>query len=103
MALGQQLISAILSEDVNKKAVKHLKGGYTVDRNYKIACRFYYHFTLVGLKYERCLEILNVEFNLSELRIAQLIMLERDSLSQLKKANTDRKVLQKKFPYFNWY
>jgi len=102
MALGTQFAQSILGEELNKSTVKSVKGIYTADRNYAIACRFYYHFTIKGLRYERCLSELQKEFNLSELRIAQLIMDEGDSLEKLKAEKNVRKFLTTKFPFYNW-
>lgn len=101
-ALGKQLISNLLTDPLNKTAVKHVKGVFTDSRNYKIACRFYYHFYIKKIQYETVLTTLNDEFDLSELRIAQLIMEGRDNLKQLKDGNVDVKTLQKKYPFYNW-
>lgn len=102
MALGKQLVNSILSTEINKSANKHVKGVFTNDRNYKIACRFYYHFSIKGLQYERALSELNKEFDLSELRIAQIVMLERDNLKKLKTDKADKKYFTAKFPHYNW-
>lgn len=102
MALGKQLVNSILSTEINKSANKHVKGVFTNDRNYKIACRFYYHFSIKGLQYERALSELNKEFDLSELRIAQIVMLERDNLKKLKNDRADKKYFTAKFPHYNW-
>jgi hypothetical protein len=102
MALGQELTNNIYKEEVQKTAVKHVKGIFTDNRNYKIACRFHYHFYIKGLRYERTLTVLHQEFDLSETRIAQLIMAGRQHLEQLKADKADGKALQKIIPYFNW-
>lgn len=103
MSLGKQLISNLLTEPLSKSDTKHVKGIYTGNRNYKIACRFYYHFTIKGLQYERALAALHDEFDLSELRIAQLIMEGRDSLKELKDNKADSKYLKIKFPFYDWH
>jgi hypothetical protein len=102
MALGQQFANTILGDDLKKGTVKHQKGVFTSERNYAIACRFYFHFQIRGLRYDRALGELNKEFWLSELRLAQLIMQEGKSLEALKAAQADTKILQKKFPHFSW-
>jgi len=102
MSLGNQLINKILPESLTNSGIKHAKGVFTGERNYKIACRFYYHFSIIGLKYERALAELNKEFDLSEIRIAQIIMISRDHLEQLKQDKADKKYLAKKLPHFNW-
>jgi len=103
MSLGKQVISSLLVDPINKTDAKHVKGIYTGNRNYKIACRFYYHFTIKGLQYERALTALNNEFDLSELRIAQLIMEGRDTLKELKDIKADGKYLKVKFPFYDWH
>ena len=103
MPLGHQLIAQILPEDTRQTASKHVRGVYTSNRNYKIACRFYYYFTIKGLKYERSIGHLHEEFDLSPLRLEQLIMQERETLAGLRDDKADSKYLQKKIPYFNWY
>ena len=102
MALGKQLFSEIYEEKLNKTNVPHVKGVYTGNRNLKIACRFHYWYNIKGLKYECVLTVLNQEFDLSETRIAQLIMNARDHIKGLKNDNADRKYLAAKYPYFNW-
>jgi hypothetical protein len=103
MALGQQLANDIYREELHKTATKHVKGVFADNRNYKIACRFHYHFYIKGLRYERTLTVLHQEFDLSETRIAQLIMAGREHLEQLKAEKADTKMLQKRFPYFSWF
>lgn len=102
MSLGQQLANEIFKEELQKTSVKHIKGAFTDNRNYKIACRFYYHFSIKGMRYERALMQLHTEFDLSELRIAQLIMRDREHLKKLNDEKPDVKSLQKIIPYFNW-
>lgn len=102
MPLGQNIAQSILKEKINKTTAKHVKGVFTSERNYKIACRFYFHFTIKGLRYERCLTELNTEFDLSEIRIAQIIMLERNNLEKLKQQKADKKYLTAKIPHYNW-
>ncbi|MDB5029728.1 hypothetical protein [Mucilaginibacter sp.] len=102
MALGAQFANSIFKEDINKSTEKHVKGCYTDNRNYKIACRFYYYFNIKGLRYERTLTVLHDEFDLSELRIAQLIMGAGDHLEKLKQDNADKKYLANKLPHYNW-
>lgn len=102
MALGSQFTQKIFEENIHKTNNKHTKGVFTGERNYKIACRFYYHFSIRGLRYERALFELNKEFDLSELRIAQLIMQSGDHLEKLKKDKADKKYLANKLPHYNW-
>lgn len=102
MALGKQFADKIYGNDLNKSTVKHQKGAFTNERNYAIACRFHFHFEIRGLRYDRALAEVHKEFYLSELRIAQLLMTQGDSLKALKAANTDVTVLKKKLPHFSW-
>ena len=102
MALGSQFVNSVLPEPITKSTLKHKKGVFTGDRNHAIACRFYFHFTIIGLRYERCLTQMNKEFFLCELRLAQIIMQQGDSLEALKQQNADRKALAKIYPHYNW-
>jgi hypothetical protein len=61
MALGYQLVTQIFKEELSKTEIKHVKGVFTDNRNYKIACRFYYHFSIKGLRYERALAQVHTE------------------------------------------
>lgn len=102
MALGTQFANNILGEELNKTAIRHVKGVFTSKRNYKIACRFYYYFTLKGLRYERCVTALHEEFDLCETRIAQLIMENGDHLKKFAMEKPDRKYFAKEMPHYNW-
>jgi hypothetical protein len=102
MLLGSQLVTSILSDDIRKTSVKHVKGVYTKERDYAIVCRLYYHFKINGRNYDKALELLNKEFYLGETTIAQIIMRERDALETLKAAKADRKYLSKELPHYNW-
>lgn len=100
--LGNQLITKLLADDLTRTEVKHVKGVFTAERNYKIACRLYYHFNMKGLRYDVAIERLHNEFNLSETRLAQIVMEQAPVLKELKEGKTGAKELQRLFPYFNW-
>lgn len=103
MALGQQLITNILSDPLKRSDVKHVKGVFTKQRDNAIVCRLYYHYKIKGLRYDVAIGELNKEFYLGETTLAQIIMRERDILEKLKADEADRKYLQKLIPHFNWY
>ena len=102
MALGQNFATGILLDTATKSGIKHKRGVFTGDRNGAIASRFYFHFKLRGMRYDRVLAELNKEFYLSELRIAQLIMQSDEKINYLKAKNADIKYLANQYPHFNW-
>jgi hypothetical protein len=102
MALGSQLITKILSDQPKQPGAKYVKGIHSTERNYAIMCRLYYHFKIRGLNYEKAISLLNEEFFLSESRLQQIIVNDRDTLNTLKEMNVDKKYLAKKLPHFNW-
>jgi hypothetical protein len=102
MPLGHQTVAKILDTEPEASNLKHVKGVYTGVRNKKILCRLYYHYQLRGLQYTRAVQVLNVEFDLSETRLEQLILENREVLEQLKQDKADSRYLQRIYPYFNW-
>ena len=102
MALGHQLVTKILTDDLVKSDVKHVKGVFTKQRDYAIVCRLYYHYKLNGLRYDVAIGLLNREFYMGETTLAQIIMRERDALEKLKADQADRKYLQKILPHYSW-
>ncbi|WP_158557184.1 hypothetical protein [Mucilaginibacter conchicola] len=44
--LGHQVMTTILSDNLSNSGQKHAKGMFTGNRNHKIACRLYYHFSI---------------------------------------------------------
>jgi len=103
MALGAQLITNILSDPLERTAVKHVKGVFKSRRDHDIACRLYYHYKIKGLRYDVAVGILSNEFYLGETTLAQIIMQERDVLEKLKSDAADRKYLAKLIPHLSWY
>lgn len=103
MQLGHQLVTKILSEDLTKTGVKHVKGVFSQRRDYAIVCRLYYHYKIKGLRYDVAVETLTNEMYLGETTLAQIIMRERDTLEELKRVQADCKYLQKKLPHYSWF
>ncbi|QEM13461.1 hypothetical protein [Mucilaginibacter rubeus] len=103
MQLGHQLITNLLSDPLDKTNVKHVKGVYTQERDFAIACRLYFHYKIKGLRYDVAIEILNKEFYLGETTLAQIIMRKRDTIEELKNLKADSKYLQKQLPHYNWF
>jgi hypothetical protein len=103
MQLGHQLVTKILSEDLKKTDVKHIKGVFSEQRDFAIICRLYYHYKIKGLRYDVAINTLNKEFYLGETTLAQIIMRQRDALEELKAQQADRKYLQKELPHYSWF
>ncbi|WP_434981555.1 hypothetical protein [Daejeonia sp. YH14] len=71
-------------------------------RNYKLIARFYWYNSIVGLKFEKCIEELEKEFYLSNSRITDLITENAQSLSEFETKKPNEKELKKEIPFFNW-
>lgn len=102
MLLGHQTVISILSQDLKRSNVKHVKGIFSTKRDYAIVCRLYFWYKINGKNYEKAVEKLSEEFYLGETTIAQIIMRERETLELLKSKEADRKYLQNKLPHYNW-
>ncbi len=102
MRRGEKPLTAILSEEYQTTGEKGKKGIHLDRRNDTMACRFYYYFTLVGLRYDKCLETLSLEFWLGENSIAAILERQQQYIKQLKEKNTGLKALQQKYPAWQW-
>ena len=71
-------------------------------RNKKLAARFYWYSMLIGLKFERCLNHLSEEFDLSTNRISTLITENADYISELDYTDITEAELQQRYPFFSW-
>ena len=71
-------------------------------RNYKLIARFYWYNSIIGLKFEKCIEQLEKEFDLSLSRIADLITENVCYLSDFETKKPNEKELKKIIPFFNW-
>lgn len=72
------------------------------NRNAKLAARFYWYSCIIGLKFSRCLEELEQEFDLSQSRICDLIAESSDIISQLERSDISVQQLKARFPFLSW-
>ena len=87
-----------MSNDVAKKGRDK---GLIISRNKKLCARFYYYSILIGLRFEKCLQKLNEEFDLSESRISDIIAENTTQLTDLEVNATTGKELKKTYPFLN--
>lgn len=71
-------------------------------RNEKLSARFYFYSELIGLKFSRCLQLLEREFDISESRICDIIAENSQFISHLKNSNFTTNDLKKYYPYLSW-
>ncbi len=89
---------AVLSELKNKSK----RNVYLVERDDKLACRYYFHANIRRARYDDCLVELSAEFDLTHNVIMQRLQLRLDFLKKLVKDQTPLTVLKKKYPFYNW-
>lgn len=71
-------------------------------RNRKLAVRFYWYSSVLNLKFSKCLEELENEFDISQSRICDLLTETGDLLSTLEQNKTSVKQLQQLYPFMAW-
>lgn len=80
-------------------ATTHKRKAY---RNEKLSARFYFYSNLIGLKFSRCLQLLEREFDISESTICDIIAENNDIISHLERKQFSANDLKKIYPHFNW-
>lgn len=73
-----------------------------VNRNQKLAARFYFYSCIIGLKFSKCLENLILEFDISESRICDLLAENADVISGLEHKDITLQQLKQHYPFLNW-
>ena len=99
---GNSLITLTSTGLTKTAGQKHRKGLFTDERDNTLASRFYYHSSLKQLNLEASVDNLVREFHLSGNVIIQRLSARTDYLKQLKANKTTAKMLQKKYPFYNW-
>lgn len=82
----------------NKGRSKQLIG----NRNKKLAARFYFYSHLCSLHYEKCLELLEEELDISQSTINDLLYKYSYLVDQLVSDKVTLHELKTAFPFFNW-
>lgn len=71
-------------------------------RNYRLAVRFYFYNVLIGLHADRCLLLLEEEFDISKATIYDNILKANHIIETLKAKRIKVKQLEAWYPYLNW-
>ncbi len=71
-------------------------------RNLKLAARFYFYSSLIGLKFSLCLDHLHEEFDIKEATITDVLADNSSIINNLERKNISIAQLKKTFPYLNW-
>ena len=71
-------------------------------RNKRLAARFYWYSCIIGLKFSKCLELLDQEFEITESRICDLLSENAETVSQLEQNNIDVQQLKQLYPFMKW-
>ncbi len=71
-------------------------------RNEKLAARFYWYSVVIGLKFSRCLEQLEPEFDITQSRICDLLSEISDTVIIFERKNISVQELKNKYPFMNW-
>ncbi len=71
-------------------------------RNQHLTYRYYYYANIRFLRFDKCLEILEQEFYITEARLVVLLNDDTDLLKKIAQEKPSVKELQKKIPHFNW-
>jgi len=100
---GSKLFVEISKDSiVQKTGSKGRSKDFIVSRNNKLIHRYYYHVRILKLGYNEVFAALCKEFDLSHVRIAEIISDEAARLRKLQEAKLTRAHLKKMFPYFCW-
>lgn len=71
-------------------------------RNEKLSARFYFYSVLIGLKFSRCLQLLEQEFDISESTICDIIADNNELISHLERKRFTASDLKKHYPFMSW-
>lgn len=71
-------------------------------RNKRLAARFYFYNIVIGLKFSRCLDLLEQEFDLSEARICDLLPEVADEVNELDRICASPTQLKEMYPFLSW-
>ena len=76
---------------------------YKVDRDLRLAARFYFYSNLMGLKSKNCYPLLIQEFNISEATVIDLLSQNSDTITKLINNNITILQLSKVYPFMSWH
>lgn len=76
--------------------------GRKTRRNEKLAARFYFYNHLLCFKFERCLELLEQDFDISQATVTDILYSVSGLVDCLAEKQFTAQQLQSVFPEFNW-
>lgn len=71
-------------------------------RNKRLAARFYWYSCIIGLKFSKCLELLDQEFEITESRICDLLSENAETVTQLEQNSINVQQLKQSYPFMSW-
>ncbi len=101
---GQQSLFSELFENTTKRVADEPRprNYFMPERNLHLAHRYYYYAEVKFLRYDKCLQILEQEFYITEARLVVVLSECTEVLRELVEAKPSVKELQQKIPHFNW-
>ncbi len=101
---GQQsLFSELFEEQVIRTEEKpRPRNFFMPDRNLHLAYRYYFWAEIKFMRYDKCLEYLEKEFYITDVRIIDILSDNRNSINEIVKTKPTIKDLQKIIPHLNW-
>lgn len=100
---GQQAITSNFPSAIDPKPEQ--KGHRNVHQDRRddaLAARFYYHFHICRVRYDDCLLLIEQEFFITTLYIAQRLSTRGDYMKKLVKMEAKTTDLKKLFPFYAW-
>lgn len=82
--------------------IKGRSSKHIIKRNNRLFARFYWYNNIVGIKFSKCLELLEIEFDLTETTLCDLISSNTDILSSLEREKITEKQLNNLYPFMVW-
>lgn len=82
--------------------VKRGRTKYMVARDRLLLARYYYYASIKGLRFERCLAVLEDEFFIGGQAIVKRITLHAESLKSMVNDNITAKTLKQQYPHLVW-
>lgn len=103
MSRGQYLLFSDIFENKTKVVEETRPRNYYMPlRNEHLAYRYYYYAEVKFMRYDKCLQLLETEFYLTEARIVVLLSDCTDLLHSIVQRKPTVKELEKKIPHLNW-
>lgn len=105
MSRGQYSLFTTIFEKDKAQAVDDTRprNYFMPVRNEHLLYRYYYHAEIKFMRYDKCLEVLEREFYLTEARMVVIMSEHADRLKAIaQEEKPDVKTLREKIPHFSW-